>query len=122
MKIDAKAVLKALDAVGDDVRDSLTVVGQKFVDTVEAESIQEQPIDTGNMRGSNFNKVTRAGKKLIFTFGNFADYAFWVHENLTAIHPIGKAQFLIDPILRNAPKFFDDCADAVERAIKRVRK
>ncbi len=52
------------------------------------------------------------------TFGFTADYAIYVHENLEANHPSGKAKFLEDPAMQHAEELHDVCAKAVNETVE----
>ena len=79
---------------------------------IMSESLKQVPYDTGALASSAYYEITRApdyGFKAILGYGRYGevnpktgvpvmDYAVVVHEDLEAIHPVGKAKFLEDPI------------------------
>ena len=56
----------------------------------------------------------RANSKFAFMVGYTAPYAVYVHENLTARHPVGQAKFLEQPAREHA----DEIAAIIMRALR----
>lgn len=86
---------------------------QSAEDPIMRESKRETPVDTGTLRSSGHVEQPevrrRAGTvEVMMGYGGPAGngehvgYAVYVHENLTAHHPVGKARYLVDPFNRNA--------------------
>lgn len=69
-------------------------------ENVMRESRRQVPVDTGTLRASGdvFPPQVR-GSDVEVTMGYTASYAIFVHENLTAHHPVGSAKFLERPLL-----------------------
>jgi hypothetical protein len=71
----------------------------------EAETVMTQakgltPVDTGALRASgHVEPPVLQGDTVTVTLGFGTDYAVYVHENLTARHPVGEAKFLERPVL-----------------------
>lgn len=81
---------------------------------IMAESKGECPVDTGALRASGNVSQEEEGT---VTLGYPLDYAVYVHENLSAIHPTGKAKFLEDPVNRNLPILPETIGSAIARAL-----
>ena len=73
-------------------------------ETLLEESNKLVPVLTGVLKKSG--KVTYKGRGLNteFSIGYSADYAVYVHEDLTKHHPNGQAKFLETAILQNQDK------------------
>lgn len=56
----------------------------------------------------------RANSKFAFMVGYTAPYAVYVHENLTARHPVGQAKYLEQPAREHA----DEIAAVIMRALR----
>ena len=71
--------------------------------TIMAESLEEVPVRTGQLRRSGaVNEPRKQGRKIVIEFGYGTDYAVYVHENLNNRHkPPTKAKYLEDPVKRN---------------------
>jgi hypothetical protein len=101
------------------------VAGSTYAATEEAcedimkESLRQVPRDTETLANSAFYNIQEAkdyGYEAILGYGGSAinpktgvpvmDYAVAVHEDLEAVHPIGKAKFLEDPIRDYASEKF----------------
>ena len=55
------------------------------------------------------------------TYGSTAvDYGIFVHENLEAHHPHGKAKYLEDPMVRQVNGISGRIADKVEAIMRRT--
>lgn len=82
-------------------------------DEILGESMAQVPLDTSTLMMSAFWEVTghwRTGWQADIGYGGNGDpvnpktgkpassYMMAVHEDLTAVHPIGKAKFLEDPV------------------------
>jgi hypothetical protein len=72
------------------------------------ESMDECPVDTGTLRASapavSGAVITPTDCTVILGYGGAASaYARRQHEDLSFKHTVGKAKFLEDPIMRNAP-------------------
>ena len=90
-----------------------------------AASQDEVPVDTGALKASGRVRpetgvFTRAGEVYVeLTYGGTAtEYSIYVHENLEANHPHGKAKYLEDPMTRQVNGISGRIADKVERATK----
>jgi len=68
--------------------------------TVMNESKRECPVDKGFLRASGVVGEPRvASDGFAITLEYPMEYAVYVHENLEANHPNGKAKFLEDPLM-----------------------
>jgi hypothetical protein len=90
-----------------------------------AASQDEVPVDTGALKASGRVRpetgvFTRGGEVYVeLTYGGTAtEYSIYVHENLEANHPHGKAKYLEDPMTRQVNGISGRIADKVERATK----
>jgi hypothetical protein len=102
-------------------------VGRALYQETEVEATECKklcPVDTGALRASIFvvgpiveGKKT---KTMIVCGGPAAPYAFWVHENLVAIHPVGQAKFIEAPLLESRTSIAGRVAARVDlnRAMK----
>lgn len=98
-------------------RKAATFLFQRGEEVME-ESKRECPVDTGTLRSSGFVQppdVERGEMSVLLGYGGAAaEYAVFVHEDLTARHPVGKAKFLEDPIRREVPRLARDLADFIK--------
>jgi hypothetical protein len=90
-----------------------------------AVSQDEVPVDTGVLKNSgrvrpDSGVFTRGNDVYVeITYGGAAvDYGVYVHENLEAFHPHGKAKYLEDPMVRQVNGASGRIADKVEAAMK----
>jgi hypothetical protein len=90
-----------------------------------AVSQDEVPVDTGALKASGRIRpetgvLTRGNEVYVeLTYGGTAtEYSVYVHENLEANHPHGKAKYLEDPMVRQINGISGRIADKVERATK----
>ena len=98
----------------------------KAVSKIARESMEECPVDTGHLRLSQriqFStyrtmKGVQEASPAVIKYN--ADYAFYVHENLTAKHEVGKAKFLEDPVSRGLPDYLKKCEAAVAAAWRKL--
>ena len=88
-------------------------------------SQDEVPVDTGALKGSgrvrpDSGVFTRGNEVYVeLTYGSTAvEYGIYVHENLEAYHPHGKAKYLEDPMVRQTNGISGRIADKVERHTK----
>jgi hypothetical protein len=90
-----------------------------------AASQDEVPVDTSALKKSGRVRpetgvFTRGGEVYVeLTYGGAAtEYAIYVHEDLEANHPHGKAKYLEDPMTRQVNGISGRIADKVERVTK----
>lgn len=90
-----------------------------------ANSQDEVPVDTGALKASGRVRpetgVFESGNEVYveLTYGGSAtEYSIYVHENLEANHPHGKAKYLEDPMSRQVVGISGRIADKVERLTK----
>lgn len=73
----------------------------------QRESMRRTPVDTGALRAShNTTKPVVDGKDISVTIevgGSAAPYAWQVHEDLEADHPVGQAKFLESTLNESKP-------------------
>jgi hypothetical protein len=90
-----------------------------------AHSQDEVPVDTGALKASGrvrpesgvYNRGNDVYVELTYG-GTAVEYGVYVHENLEAFHPHGKAKYLEDPMVRQINGASGRIADKVERHIK----
>ena len=79
------------------------------------------PVDLGNLKGSGYvtaPTATPGGTNVEVGFGGpAADYAIYVHEDLSAHHPVGEAKYLENAVEAKAPAAFAHIAKRVEEAL-----
>ena len=78
------------------------------------------PVDTGALKGTGkvmAEKEARAFRVVMGYGDESVDYAVYVHEDLTAHHPVGQAKYLEIPF-REA---FGTIGDRLAQAVKRAR-
>lgn len=90
--------------------------------SILAESAEECPVRHGFLRGSRYmtDPVAMYGH-VMSSLGYSMDYAIFVHENMRAFHPVGKAKFLEDPIMRHVgdiPQTLCEEIDALAEAVR----
>ena len=90
-----------------------------------AHSQDEVPVDTGALKASGRVRpevgVFESGNEVYveLTYGGSAtEYSIYVHENLEANHPHGKAKYLEDPMTRQVVGIGGRIADKVEALTK----
>lgn len=129
VKLGAKAEiekgLKDLRSIIDMARASM----QEFYREAEeliAESKPEVPVDTGALRNSGYVEQPQvSGNKITVRCGYggpAAGYALYVHENLEANHPVGKAKYLEDPFNRRLPGLSGRMAARLEKRLQKAAK
>lgn len=69
---------------------------------VKGESMARTPVDTGNLVGGHYVATGSVGNKIVAEVGLQADYAIYVHENLTNNHPVGEARYLYNAFVSKA--------------------
>lgn len=115
---DASEVVERLAALnkqlGSKLESALYGVGQK----VRLDSMRRTPVDTGALKSSHTvsRPVTRNDRisVTIGAGGPAADYAVYVHEDLSKRHPVGEAKFLEKAVLEEASTFDQDLAAGVK--------
>ena len=90
-----------------------------------AVSQDEVPVDTGALKNSGRVRpdsgVFENGKEVYveLTYGGTAtEYSIYVHEDLMANHPHGKAKYLEDPMVRQISGISGRIADKIEKQVK----
>lgn len=101
-------VVAAMRAIGGDkMRQALAAALYREAEGLITEAKQETPVDTGALRASGHVRQPEIKENEIVVrcgFGGVgAPYGLYVHENLEASHPVGKAKYLEDPANRRAP-------------------
>lgn len=113
------------DALLNSLRAFASQAGQAFAaalvqeaEVIMADAKARTPVDTGSLRGTGHVQPPQGeGDETSVTMGfggPAAEYAVFVHENLTAHHPVGEAKFLERAVLAAAP-------DLAKRLAARVR-
>lgn len=106
--IDPGAVLAALTRLGPQAETAIQSALYKEGLRIMAVSQGEVPVDTGNLRASGHVALPEvAGGKVSVQMGyggsagsqsGKVGYAVYVHEDMDAHHPTGKAKYLEDPM------------------------
>lgn len=95
-----KAMQEHREQTAESIRRGLMKVGL----FVQRESQLRTPVDTSNLRNgadTRFKKTTKgASVRVVYV----AAYAVFVHENMHARHPIGRAKFLATAVTDNLPR------------------
>jgi hypothetical protein len=110
---------KKCEATISKVARSTHAATEEACEDIMKESLRQVPRDTETLANSAFYNIQKAkdyGYEAILGYGGSAinpktgvpvmDYAVVVHEDLEAVHPIGKAKFLEDPIRDYASEKF----------------
>lgn len=93
---------------------------------IEAEIIMAEakglaPVDLGTLRASGFvkpPKFRRSKISISLGFGGpAAEYALFVHEDLTANHPVGQAKFLEQPFKKRLSGMSARIAKRIENGL-----
>jgi hypothetical protein len=83
-----------------------------------ADSVKEVPVDTGRLRRTGYVDAPTDARDPKVVVGYGTDYALPVHERTEVHHPVGKAKFLIDPMLLRSSGYRDRM---IQRIAKNVR-
>jgi len=102
---------KKCEATISKVAKSTYTATEEACEDIMEESLRQVPRDTGALAGSAFYDIQKAkdyGFEATLGYGGSGinpktgvpvmGYAVAVHEDLDAIHPVGKAKFLEDPV------------------------
>ena len=112
-------VLKNLNAAIRGIKGRTHTGVRLAANVIVAESKRRVPVDTGYLKGSHYiEMLSNRNGMPIAEIGCTAEYAIYVHENLEANHPHGKAKYLEDPMNRQVVGIAGRIADKVERATK----
>lgn len=119
MDINFSKFHKKCEATISKVARSTYAATEEACEDIMEESLRQVPRDTETLANSAFYEIQKTkdyGYEAILGYGGSAinpktgvpvmDYAVAVHEDLEAVHPIGKAKFLEDPIRDYAAKKF----------------
>jgi len=80
-----------------------------------SKSVKQCPVDTGTLRRSGtVEKLTDDADSFEVAIGYNTEYAIYVHENLQANHPKGKAKYLEDPVNENMNNLERRIAKAIQ--------
>lgn len=74
------------------------------------------PVDTGLLRSTGRVELMQQGRKwfVVLSYGGPADYYAWyVHENPYAFHPVGQWKYLEQPIREAEPGMAERLAERV---------
>lgn len=84
---------------------------------IMTESKRQTPVDTGRLRASGTVMPPESrGSGVSIEMGYGTRYAIFVHEIMTAHHPVGNAKFLERPLLAAEKGMADRLATAVAAA------
>jgi hypothetical protein len=75
------------------------------------------PVDTGALRSSGQVDIPSIGMRSVVTMGFHTDYAIFVHEDLSAHHPVGQAKFLETAVNSRRPVIEQAMAVAMRAAL-----
>lgn len=82
---------------------------------IEAVSRSRTPVLTGALRDSHETILFEGEARVTITVGGSdAPYAIYVHENLSANHPIGQAKFLETALLEAVPEMAGRIASSID--------
>jgi hypothetical protein len=99
-----KGVLRNLDKVAKKVDGATQKALTDEANDVLKEAMIQAPVDTGDLRRSGtVGKITKGAATISIEIGFHTNYALYVHEDLQAHHPTGKAKFLEDPVNAAVP-------------------
>lgn len=85
---------------------------------LQQESVDEAPVDTGDLRGNCTAVLFNSGKPEVHVGYNLP-YAIVQHERLDFNHPMGgKAKYLEDPYNRNKEKYVRHIANRIKGGTK----
>jgi hypothetical protein len=90
----------ALLALGVRAPQVLAAALYQEAETIMTKAKELTPVKSGFLRGTGHPEPpVMQGDAVTVTLGFGTDYAVYVHENLTARHPVGQAKFLEQPVL-----------------------
>lgn len=99
-------VLQQLKEAPADIRRRAKVELYQGLERIRGAAVERAPVETGALRNSALvtpDPVDELAVALSFG-GAAAPYAVYVHENLTAHHPVGEAKFLERAALEHGPE------------------
>lgn len=118
LTVDYEGFNSTLEALVEKVGLRSGKIVEQQAEKIMEESVGECPKDTGALVSTAFVDMDRGTFKNAATFGyngkatvnpksgeTVSEYMIAVHEDLTAVHPNGKAKFLEDPVNRYAAEF-----------------
>ena len=110
----SEAIVSSLQRLAPAALDEAASSAYMWAETVMNESKRECPVDKGFLRASGVVDEPRvASDGFAITLEYPTEYAVYVHENLEANHPNGKAKFLEDPMMAH----LGDLPDTIGRAV-----
>lgn len=97
---------RMLRAAPADIRRRAKPVLYQGLEQIRGSAVERAPVDTGALRNSALVTPDPNDELAIaLSFGGAAaPYAVYVHENLTAHHPVGEAKFLERAALEHGPE------------------
>lgn len=105
---------KALRNIPDVAREAAEKELKLIVADLGAKARQLAPVDTGDLRGSEFDEA----EGLEGTVGFTSPYALKQHEELAYNHPRGgQAKYLEQPYQENVDRYIKDIGGAVAKAV-----
>jgi hypothetical protein len=108
LKIEFEATRQKLQEIRGDVPRAAGNALTKFADTEILEMEAIVPVDTGELRDSNFvDPPEQDGNTIRVRLGFDTEYATAVHEDLEAFHPHGQAKYVSQP-LNESRNYFPD--------------
>lgn len=102
---------------------------RKTVHEITEETLKQVPRQYGTLAKSYAFKIRASDVIILAELGygrngdpvdrrtgkRASEYMIPVHEDLEAVHPVGKAKYLEDPWRKYAPKFRQNIADSINR-------
>ena len=121
--VDASSAMAALDHIQAEIIKAVGAALYQGGEAVMAESQKEVPVRYGILKGSGMVQPPEwngSGWTVVLSYGGAAaDYAWTVHEDMTAHHKKGtKAKYLQDPFDRMTPDVIARVQAAVEGAVR----
>jgi hypothetical protein len=107
MQVDGKQLIANLRKIGRNAPGEFERAQYEETEVEAAECKRVTPVDTGSLRNSvHAEGPTWRGKQCetaVVAGGPAAGYAIYVHEDLSADHPVGQAKYIEGPLLQSAP-------------------
>lgn len=122
-----ETLLRLLQHGGFDAELAVGAALYREANTIMNESQQQVPVKTGALKASGhvntpiYVKSRYIEVKLGYG-GAAAPYAFIVHENLDAHHPVGKAKYLEDPVMAHLDGILERVTRSVDLAMQKLGK
>ncbi len=104
IKTSATKAIRGLETLADRMDRHIPAGVDRFVETEMKESQRIVPVDTGELKGSDYQDAcTKRRDTWVASFGYTAEHAAIVHEDMEVYHPNGQAKYLEQPFNESAP-------------------